>query len=100
VARIAVIGAGNIGSHLLPHVARMRGVDAITVIDRDRYEQTNLGTQNIFRFDLGRSKAQVQAGRLTLMSCDLDVRAVHMPVEDVPLGLRGCLRVPRFGARG
>ena len=85
MAHVVVVGAGNIGSHVLPHVARMRGVDAVTVIDRDRYAQTNLGTQNIFAFDLDKSKAQVQAKRLKQIRHALQVRAVHTPVEDVPL---------------
>ena len=87
---VVVVGAGNIGSHVLPHVARMPGVDAITVIDRDRYEAANLATQNIFTLDVGKSKAQVQARRVKSIDGSIEVRPIHAAVEDVPLGwLRG-----------
>jgi len=87
---ITVVGAGTIGSHVLPHVARMDGVTSIAVIDRDRYEPSNLRGQNIFRADIGKSKAQVQAQRLQQIGSATTVRPIHKAVEDVPLGwLRG-----------
>ena len=85
MAHVIVVGVGNIGSHVLPHVARMRGVNTITVIDRDRYEPSNLATQNICACDVGKSKAQVQAGYLRQIDRALNVRALCTPVEDVPL---------------
>jgi molybdopterin/thiamine biosynthesis adenylyltransferase len=87
---VVLVGAGNIGSHVLPLVARMPGVDAITIIDRDRYEPANLATQNIFTLDVGKSKAQVQAKRARSIDGSIIVRPIHASVEDVPLGwLRG-----------
>src|SRR5205823_9529388 len=61
---VTVVGAGDIGTHLLPHLARMWGVRRVTVIDRDRYEEKNLTSQNITRRDVGKRKAMVQASRL------------------------------------
>ena len=90
MALIVVVGAGTIGSHVLPHVARMAGVTSVVVIDRESYERSNLGAQNIYAPDIGKSKAQVQARRLKQIDRSLDVRAIHAPVEDLPLGwLRG-----------
>jgi molybdopterin/thiamine biosynthesis adenylyltransferase len=83
---VVVVGAGTIGSHVLPHIARIPGVDVITIIDRDRYEAANLATQNIFTLDVGKSKAQVQARRVKSIDGSIDVRPIHAPVEDVPLG--------------
>lgn len=90
MAHVIVVGAGTIGSHLLPHVARMPGVTAVTVIDRDRYESSNLGAQNIYAPDVGKSKAQVHARRLKQIDRSLETRAYQKPVEELPLGwLRG-----------
>lgn len=90
MAHVIVVGAGTIGSHLLPHVARMPNVTAVTVVDPDCYEPSNLGAQNMYRPDLGKSKAQVQARRLKQIDQSLETRAYQKPVEDLPLGwLRG-----------
>jgi molybdopterin/thiamine biosynthesis adenylyltransferase len=86
MAHIVVVGAGTIGSHVLPHIARMPDVTDVTVIDRDRYERSNLAAQNIYESDAGKSKAQLQARRLRQIDHSLRVRAVHAPIEDVPLG--------------
>ena len=86
MAHVVIVGAGNIGSHVLPHLARMPDVSNVTVIDRDRYEASNLSGQNICASDVGQSKAQVQARRLRTIDPALDVRPVHASIEDVPLG--------------
>ena len=40
---VIVVGCGgNIGSHLLTHLARMAIVDRIVLIDKDTYEERNL----------------------------------------------------------
>jgi adenylyltransferase/sulfurtransferase len=85
---IVVIGCGgNIGSHLVPHLARMPPVQRVTLIDRDVYESANLLTQAITPRDVGRRKALVQARRLSRINSSLDVRAITEAVESVPLGL-------------
>lgn len=84
---IVVVGAGgNIGSHLVPHLARMPGVSRVTLIDKDRYEEGNLWTQNITPRDVGRRKAMVQARRLGQIEPRLRVEAIASAVERVPLG--------------
>lgn len=85
---IVVIGCGgNIGSHLVPHLGRMRGVERVTLIDRDVYEAANVRTQDITPQDVGRRKAAVQARRLAHINPALSVTAIAQAVERVPLGL-------------
>ena len=86
MAHVVVVGAGTIGSHLLPHVARMPSVAAVTVVDRDDYEQSNLRAQNVYTPDIGKPKAQTQARRLRQINPSLVTRAYQKPVEDLPLG--------------
>jgi molybdopterin/thiamine biosynthesis adenylyltransferase len=86
VSHVAVVGAGAIGSHVLPLIARLPHVHAITVVDRDTYDASNLAKQDIAGSDVGTSKAEVQARRLRAVSNTLAVRSLHMPIEDVPLG--------------
>ncbi|MGD0910671.1 MAG: ThiF family adenylyltransferase [Terracidiphilus sp.] len=95
---IVVAGAGNIGSHLLPHLARIPAIKRITLVDPDTYEESsnsaaiesNLATQNIERSDLGRSKVEVQAEKLHSIRPDLDVVPLQARIEDVPRGLLVC----------
>jgi len=84
---IVVVGAGNIGSHLIPHLARMENVSRIVLIDREAYEARNAVNQDIMPAEAGEPKALVQARRLTAIRPDLDVQAVHTPLESAPLGL-------------
>ena len=52
---VTLIGAGgNIGSHLVPHLGRMPGVERITLVDRDIYEERNLFSQDILPGDIAR----------------------------------------------
>ncbi len=96
---IVVAGLGNTGSHLLPHLARIPAVTRITLVDPDRYEESenNLAGQNIDRSDLGGSKAEVQAEKLRRIRPDIEVVPIQARIEDVPRGLllsdlfAGCL---------
>lgn len=85
---VVVVGAGgNVGSHLVPHLGRMRNVARVTLVDFDSYEPKNLRAQAITPEEVGRPKASVQALRLRRVNPALDVRAHVARVEDVPLGL-------------
>ena len=60
-ARIAVVGAGGIGSAVIPALAGA-GIGRLTIIDDDRVEESNLHRQLIFRSDqLGQPKAALAA---------------------------------------
>lgn len=59
--RTVIFGAGSIGQHFLQQFAPM-AVDAVTLVDGDRVEATNIGRQPICGpGDIGRSKVQVVA---------------------------------------
>ncbi len=90
-ATVVVAGAGgNIGSHLVPHLARMPGIGHLVLIDRDVYEERNLGGQSITARSVGRGKAVVQAREARGINPGLRVTALADDVEDLPLGaLRG-----------
>jgi molybdopterin/thiamine biosynthesis adenylyltransferase len=89
--KIVVVGAGgNIGSHLVTHLARMPNVSRVTLIDRDVYEAKNLSSQDISQSDVGKRKVGVQARRLGRINHELQVETIFDAVERVPLGrLRG-----------
>ncbi|MFY9556905.1 MAG: ThiF family adenylyltransferase [Blastocatellia bacterium] len=85
--KIVVVGAGgNIGSHLVPHLARLPDVACITLIDKDVYERANLTSQHITQSDVGKRKASVQARLLRRINSQLRVEAIADAVERVPLG--------------
>jgi molybdopterin/thiamine biosynthesis adenylyltransferase len=89
--KVVVVGAGgNIGSHLVAHLARAEEITGLTLIDRDVYTESNLRSQDIIARDLGESKAEVQARRVREINPRLAVTFFADPVESVPLGaLRG-----------
>jgi adenylyltransferase/sulfurtransferase len=95
---LTVLGAGgNIGSHLVPLVARLPGVGRLTLVDPDRYEERNLRAQAISARDIGQWKARVQARLVRRINPALEVEAIVGRLEDVPLGrlradvILGCL---------
>ncbi len=84
---VVVVGAGgNIGSHLVPHIARMREVGRLTLIDHDVYEERNLQNQSIAGWAVDQNKADVQAQLVHSINPSLEVIACAERVEDVPLG--------------
>ena len=86
-ASLVVVGAGNIGSYLLPHLGRMDRVDRVIIVDRDVYACGNLRSQSISAADLGRPKAQVMARRLRAANPTLQIVAIHDTLENVPPAL-------------
>jgi len=85
---VVVVGAGgNIGSHLVPHLARMSAVSNMILIDPQIYEAKNVPAQDIYASDIGKPKASVQADRLRRISPQLRVTAISARVEALPLGL-------------
>jgi molybdopterin/thiamine biosynthesis adenylyltransferase len=86
--KVVMVGAGgNIGSHLTPHLARMPGVQEVTLIDPGVYEAKDVWGQAITPREVGKPKAVVQARRLWDIRPSLRVRPIVEPVERVPLGL-------------
>jgi len=96
--RVLVAGCGgNIGSQLMLHLARMPGIECVTLVDPDVYEFKNLFSQNVTRDELGRPKSTVQAQRLGLLNPEIQVEDVVDHVENTPMGklradlIVGCL---------
>src|SRR5574339_89613 len=59
--RIAVCGAGALGSNLVNNLVR-QGFEKITVIDMDRVEQKNISTQVYGIKDVGQTKVNALKG--------------------------------------
>jgi molybdopterin/thiamine biosynthesis adenylyltransferase len=77
-ARVAVVGCGALGSALAEMMVRA-GAGAVTVIDRDYVEESNLQRQSLFdESDVARGmpKAAAAAGRLSALNSDVAVRGV------------------------
>ena len=62
-ARLVICGAGAIGSQLADNLAR-HGAANLRVIDRDRVEEHNIGTQIFDRSEIGAPKAETVAARV------------------------------------
>lgn len=84
---IVVVGAGNIGSHVVPLLARLVGLGRLIIVDRDVYEAKNLRGQAIRPADVDKAKASVQAARARRLAPTLDVRAVVGDVATLPFGV-------------
>lgn len=74
-ARVIVIGAGGLGSAMLPLFAAT-GIGVIEIFDADLVERSNLGRQTLFRErDSGKSKAQTAATFLRELNPHIDIIA-------------------------
>ena len=83
-AKIVVAGCGNIGSHVVPHLARIPEVAQVVLVDPDVYENHNVRGQDIRARDVGRAKVDVQAERLREIRPGLSVVAVADRLERLP----------------
>jgi adenylyltransferase/sulfurtransferase len=78
---IAVIGAGGIGSALVPALAGA-GIGGLTIIDDDVVELANLHRQPLFReSDQGRVKAELAAGFVRSLNRFVDARPVRERID-------------------
>jgi molybdopterin/thiamine biosynthesis adenylyltransferase len=84
---LLVFGAGgNIGSHLVPLLARLPGVTRLTLLDSDSYVEKNLLSQAIAPSDIGQPKARVQARLARRINPKLEVTPIIDRLENIPLG--------------
>lgn len=99
-ATVVVVGAGgNIGSQLVPHLARMAEVGRLVLVDRDEYEARNRWNQDPGGRASG-GKAAKQAARARRLNPGLAVLAVRDDIETMPVGrLRGDLIVGCLDSR-
>jgi molybdopterin/thiamine biosynthesis adenylyltransferase len=76
-ATVAVVGAGGIGSAVIPALAGA-GVGRLTIIDDDVVELANLHRQPLFReSDAGEAKAMLAAGFAHRLNRFIEVRPVQ-----------------------
>jgi adenylyltransferase/sulfurtransferase len=83
-ATVLIAGAGNIGSHLAPLLARA-GVAVLSIVDRDIVEEKNLAQQDYSPRDIGRGKAEGLARRLAEQFPRVRFEPFVADLEDVPL---------------
>ena len=75
-ARVAVVGAGGIGSAVIPAMAGA-GVGSLTIIDDDVVDLSNLHRQPIFRAgQIGQSKAELAAAFVRALNSNVEIRTV------------------------
>lgn len=75
-AQVLVVGAGGLGSTLLPLLVGA-GVGRLVIVDPDRVEETNLHRQTLYRMtDVGQPKAVVAARELAALNPACAIRAV------------------------
>jgi molybdopterin-synthase adenylyltransferase len=79
-ARITLCGAGALGSHLADNLVR-QGVKFLRVIDRDKVESHNVGTQLYGDADVGGRKADVLKNRL-FRTCGVEIDSVSKELTD------------------
>jgi len=76
-ASIAIVGAGGIGSAVIPALAGA-GIGRLTIIDDDVVDRTNLQRQPIFRDDqMGKPKAELAADFVRALNPYVEVAAVR-----------------------
>lgn len=82
-ARVAVFGLGGVGSYVTEALARS-GVGALTLVDRDTVDKTNINRQLIaVRSTVGKAKAAVAAARVADINpdCQIDARQIFFLPE-------------------
>jgi adenylyltransferase/sulfurtransferase len=80
-ARVAVVGAGGIGTAVIPALAGA-GVGLLTIIDPDLAELSNLHRQPIYRSrDAGEPKAALAAQFVRRLNPFVEVRPVERRIE-------------------
>ena len=94
---VVIVGTGNIGCYTALLIARLQGIGMVVLIDKDRFEESNLAGQDITREDVGKPKVEAIGRRLRRVNPQLKVVTIVAAVEDLPLGflcgdvLLGCL---------
>ncbi|MBQ3210820.1 MAG: HesA/MoeB/ThiF family protein [Oscillospiraceae bacterium] len=75
--RVAVIGCGGLGGHIIELLARV-GVGYIKAVDGDSFDESNLNRQLLSETALiGKSKAQAAKERVQRINPDVEVTAVE-----------------------
>jgi molybdopterin/thiamine biosynthesis adenylyltransferase len=78
--RITLCGAGALGSHLADNLVR-QGLASLRVIDCDKVESHNVGTQLYGDGDVGAWKAEVLTNRL-FRTCGVEIDAINKELTE------------------
>src|SRR3954447_10908317 len=78
--KLTLCGAGALGSHLADNLAR-QGFTQLRVIDRDRVEEHNVGTQLYGEADVGAWKVEVLRRRL-FRAAGVEIDAVRKELTE------------------
>jgi sulfur carrier protein ThiS adenylyltransferase len=78
--RIAIAGAGGIGSNVAVNLVRS-GVASLKIVDFDRVEAGNLNRQFYFHDQIGRLKVEALALNLRRIRPDLDIETVAVRLD-------------------
>ena len=79
-ARLVICGAGAVGSNLADTLAR-QGFRQLTVIDDDRIEAHNVGTQTYAESDVGAFKVEILQAEL-FRAVNVEIKAVRRRLTD------------------
>ena len=80
-AQVLVVGAGGLGSALLPLLAGA-GVGHLSIADPDRIEASNLHRQTLYRMaDLGQPKAEIAAREMQALNPDCRAQALVLRLD-------------------
>jgi molybdopterin/thiamine biosynthesis adenylyltransferase len=75
-SHVAIIGLGGLGGAVTEILARI-GIGSLTLVDGDRFEDSNLNRQLLSSTDmLGQMKAEVAARRVALLNPAVEIRKV------------------------
>lgn len=85
MSSVTVAGLGTIGSVITPLAARMPGITHMVLVDPDRYDESNITTQNIYESALGELKVEIQSALIHTINPQIKVTGFCEPVENVPL---------------
>jgi len=81
-AAVAVVGVGGLGGNVTEMLARI-GVGRLTLIDADRFEESNLNRQVLCTPDcLGRLKAEVASERVATVNASVTAIACALRLDD------------------
>ena len=90
--KVAVIGCGGLGSHLIEMMGRL-GVGSIVAVDGDVFDETNLNRQLLCNENnIGSSKAIAAGLHMCLVNSEVDVLSVceNLTEENADRHLAGC----------
>jgi molybdopterin/thiamine biosynthesis adenylyltransferase len=85
MSSVTIVGLGTIGSVITQLVARMPGISHMVLVDPDRYDESNISTQNIDKSAPGNLKVEIQAAQIYAINPQIRVTRFSEPIENVPL---------------